>query len=170
MPGARRWISRLLVGCTAMFGMANASMAAEAKIAVTAPWTLATPETAKVAGGFVTLTNTGKQSDRLIRAETEVSRSVEIHEMHVVKGVMMMRQHNAGITLKPGAKMTLKPFSHHLMLMDLKRQLKPGETVKGTLVFEKSGAIDVVFTVEPPGSNRPTAGRGGRIAPSRPSN
>jgi hypothetical protein len=39
----RMLTSRLLVGPAVMFGMAIASIAADAKIGITAPWTLATP-------------------------------------------------------------------------------------------------------------------------------
>jgi hypothetical protein len=39
----RMLTSRLLVGSGVMFGMAIASIAADAKIGITAPWTLATP-------------------------------------------------------------------------------------------------------------------------------
>ncbi len=31
------------------------------------------------------------------------------------------------------------------MFMDLKRQLKQGETVKATLQFEKAGTVEVTF-------------------------
>jgi copper(I)-binding protein len=41
------------------------------------------------------------------------------------------------------------------MLTGLKRQLKGGERIKGTLQFEKAGKVDVEFTV------RGTGGKGG---------
>ena len=73
----------------------------------------------------------------------------------LVNGIMMMRAVDPGITIKPGATVVLKPFAHHLMMMGISRQLQAGETVKGTLVFEKAGRLDVVFTVEPLGASRP---------------
>jgi copper(I)-binding protein len=130
-------------------------------IKVTAPWSRATPETAKVAGGFMTITNTGKKADRLLSGSTNVSGSVEIHEMHIVNGIMMMRHVNPGITLAPGASVVLKPFSHHLMLMDLKQPLRAGDKVKGVLVFEKAGPIDIEYDVLPIGSPGPVP-RAGR--------
>ena len=124
-------------------------------IKVTAPWSRATPETAKVAGGFMTITNTGKKADRLLSGSTEVSGALEIHEMHIVNGIMMMRHVNPGITLAPGASVVLKPFSHHLMLMDLKQPLRAGDKVKGVLVFEKAGPIEIEYDVLPIGSPGP---------------
>ncbi|HEU0159760.1 MAG TPA: copper chaperone PCu(A)C, partial [Hyphomicrobiaceae bacterium] len=48
------------------------------KIKIVAPWTRATPESAKVGGGFMTLINTGSEPDRLIAGSTEVSEGLEI--------------------------------------------------------------------------------------------
>jgi periplasmic copper chaperone A len=118
-------------------------------------WALATPPSATVAGGFMTIINSGASADRLVSVTTNASGHVDIHEMHIVNGVMMMRTVNPGITIQPKATATLKPFSHHLMLEDLKRPLKAGETVTATLVFEKAGSIEVILNVEPLGSNGP---------------
>jgi copper(I)-binding protein len=128
------------------------------QIKIVAPWTRATPESSKVAGGFMTLINTGSEPDRLIAGSTQVSASLEIHEMHIVNGVAMMRQVNPGISLKPGAHVVLKPFAHHLMLIDLKQPLQAGQKIKGTLVFEKAGPVEIDYVVVPMGANGPATG------------
>ena len=127
-------------------------------IKITSPWTKATPERAKVGGGFMTLTNAGKEADRLIGGSTEVSGSLQIHEMHIVNGVMMMRHNDPGIALAPGVSVVLKPFSHHLMFMDLRQPLVAGRPIKGTLVFEKAGPIEIEYAVVPLGADGPKAG------------
>ena len=126
-------------------------------IKIVAPWTRATPESAKVGGGFMTLTNTGTEPDRLIGGSTEVSGALEIHEIRIVNGVAMMRQVDPGIRLKPGANVVLKPFAHHLMMMDLKQPLVAGQRIKGTLVFEKAGSVDIEYVVVPMGADGPAA-------------
>src|SRR5262245_31108195 len=127
------------------------------KIKIVAPWTRATPESSKVGGGFMTLINSGSEPDRLVGGSTEISGGLEIHEIHIVNGVAMMRQVNPGILLRPGASVVLKPFSHHLMMMDLKQPLKAGEKVKGTLVFEKAGRVEIEYVVVPMGADGPAA-------------
>ena len=127
------------------------------KIKIVAPWTRATPESSKVGGGFMTLINSGSEPDRLVGGSTEISGGLEIHEIHIVNGVAMMRQVNPGILLRPGASVVLKPFSHHLMMMDLKQPLKAGEKVKGTLVFEKAGRVEIEYVVVPMGADGPGA-------------
>ena len=112
------------------------------------PWTRATPAGAKVAGGDVAVTNTGSASDRLLGGSSEIAGKVEIHEMSMNNGVMTMRGLPEGVELKPGAKVEMKPGGYHIMFMDLKRQLKEGEKVKGTLTFEKAGTVDVEFKVD----------------------
>lgn len=78
--------------------------------------------------------------------------------MHIVNGVAMMRQVNPSIALKPGASIVLKPFSDHLMMMDLKQPLKAGQKIKGTLVFEKGGSVEIEYVVVPMGADGPAAG------------
>lgn len=119
------------------------------------PWTRATPAGAKVAGGYVAVTNTGATADRLLGGSSEIAGKVEIHEMSMNNGVMTMRGLPEGVELKPGAKVEMKPGGYHIMFMDLKRQLKEGEKVKGTLTFEKAGAVPVEFSVQSVGARAP---------------
>src|SRR5262245_50477943 len=136
------WVTAIALAAATSMGDAASAQGAEYRagnIKILAPWTRATPESSKVGGGFMTLINAGSEPDRLIGGSTEVSEGLEIHEMQVVNGVAMMRQVNPGISLKPGASVVLKPFAHHLMLMDLKQPLRAGQTIKGTLVFERRG-------------------------------
>ena len=103
----------------------------------------------------MTVTNTGKEEDRLIGASSEIAGSIEIHEMRIVNGVMLMRHLNPGITIKPGITIILKPFSHHLMFMDLKQTLVAGQTIRATLVFEKAGKVDTFLHVLGVGAKGP---------------
>ena len=57
-----------------------------------------------------------------------------------------------GLEIEPGKTVELKPGSYHIMFMDLKEPLKQGASVKGTLVFEKAGKVDVEYQVAPIGA------------------
>lgn len=116
-------------------------------ITVMSAWTRATPGSAKVAGGYLSITNAGTTPDKLVGGATEIAGRVEVHEMEVKDGVMQMRPLDAGLEVKGGQTVELKPGGYHLMFLDLKRQLKEGETVKATLQFEKAGKVDVTFQV-----------------------
>jgi copper(I)-binding protein len=116
-------------------------------LVIEAPWSRATPTGAKVAGGYVRITNSGTEPDRLLRASVDVAGRGELHEMSMQGGVMRMRELEAGLEIKPGQTVELKPGGFHLMFMDLKAGLKEGDAVPGTLVFEKAGTVPVTFRV-----------------------
>ena len=127
-------------------------------LTVTSPWTRATPGGAKIAGGYLKITNNGASADRFVGAKSEPTDHVEIHEMSMTDGVMKMRPLPNGLEIKPGETVELKSGGYHLMFMDLKQPLKQGDTFKATLQFEKAGSLDVNFSVRGLGA---TTGAGG---------
>ena len=116
-------------------------------IRIEAPWIRATPTGAQVAGGYMKIENTGKEADRLVGGSTGIAGKFEIHEMKMSGNVMKMRELDKGLELPPGGSVELKPGSYHLMLADLRQPAKAGDKVKGTLVFEKAGKVEVEYTV-----------------------
>ena len=122
-------------------------------IEIEAPWTRATPGGAKVAGGYLMITNKGSAPDRLIGGSATVAGRLEVHEMSVVDGVMRMRPLKDGLEIAPGATVELKPGGYHIMMLDLKQGLTEGETVKGTLVFERAGTIEIEYRIGPIGAS-----------------
>jgi hypothetical protein len=52
-----------------------------------------------------------------------------------------------GLEIWPGQTKELKPGGYHLMFMGLRQGLREGETMKGTLVFEKAGTVGVEYHV-----------------------
>jgi uncharacterized protein YcnI/copper(I)-binding protein len=146
-------------------GSQSASAAATYKIGplvVEAPWARATPGGAKVGGGYLKITNTGSKPDRLTGGSVPFAKSVEVHEMAMTGDVMKMRRLENGLEIKPGETVELKPGGNHLMFMGLTAGLKDGQQVKGTLVFEKAGSVDVTYNVTPMGGAQPQgAAKGG---------
>jgi copper(I)-binding protein len=63
-----------------------------------------------------------------------------------------LRPHNPRGDTPPGRIVELKPGGLHLMFVDLARPLQKGERVKGTLVFEKAGKLEVEYQVEAVGA------------------
>jgi periplasmic copper chaperone A len=116
-------------------------------LAIEAPWSRATPGGAKVAAGYLKVTNRGSAPDRLIGGSFAAAGRVELHESRTENGVMRMRALER-MEIAPGATLELQPGGDHLMLLDLARPLKEGERVKGTLVFERAGTVEVTFAVQ----------------------
>ncbi len=106
---------------------------AQTTVKVEDAWVRGTVATQKATGAFMRLTPAANA--RLVAAQSPVAGVVEIHEMAMEKDVMKMRQ-IPGLDLAAGCTMELKPGGYHVMLMDLTQQLKGGEQVPITLVFE----------------------------------
>jgi copper(I)-binding protein len=62
-------------------------------------------------------------------------------------GGMMGMEPVTEITIPAGGTVTLKPGGYHVMLTDLKKDLKAGDTIPATLTFG-SGDVDVTATVK----------------------
>lgn len=148
------------LGSAGAVGTALAQHGAPAVVAgdltLSAPWARATPPGAKAGGAFLQIVNAGKAADRLVSASSDVAGTVEIHEMAVTDGIMRMRALDKGLAIAAGETVTLKPGGLHVMLMELKKPLVAGETIKARLTFEKAGAVDVEFPVAPVGAGGPT--------------
>ncbi|WP_421693876.1 copper chaperone PCu(A)C [Aestuariivirga sp.] len=119
-------------------------------IAISHPWARQSPMGADVAAGFMTITNNGKEEDRLVKATASITSTVQLHEMKMKGDVMKMSEVPGGIAIPPGATVELKPKSLHVMFMGLKAPVKEGETITGTLTFEKAGTVDVDYDVMAP--------------------
>ncbi len=126
------------------------------KLKIDHPWSRATAPGAKVAGAFLQIRN-GGDADELLRAESDVAARVELHEMKMADGVMQMKAVK-GVALPAGAEVKLAPGGYHVMLIDLKRPLKEGETFPMTLVFAKSGTVRVDVQIEAMGAKEGHAG------------
>lgn len=128
-------------------------------LVITQAWSRATPNGAKIGGAFLTIENKGSTADRLIGGSGDISARVEVHEMTMNNGVMTMRPLEKGLVIEPGKTVKLAPGGYHLMMFDLKGQLKQGDRVPITLEFEKAGKVKVSFDVQGVGAQGP-AGAG----------
>jgi len=157
---SRRRANLLLAGLIALgLGLAAPSLSAHeiklGSLTIVHPWARATPPGAEVAGGYMTIKNSGAEPDRLIGVEVDIAGRAELHEMTMVDGVMKMRPLENGVEVPAGGSVALKPGGYHVMLLDLKGPLKEGEMIPGSLTFEKAGKVDVTFAVAPIGAAEP---------------
>ncbi|MCG6122635.1 MAG: copper chaperone PCu(A)C [Microvirga sp.] len=131
-------------------------------IVVEIPWTRATPGGARVAGGYMRITNNGAEADRLIGGSTSVASRFEVHSMKMVDGVARMAEVSGGLEIPAGETVELAPGGFHVMMMDLSAPVAEGSNVSGTLVFERAGEVTVTYAVAPLGSRTaPGAGHDG---------
>ena len=138
------------------WGVAAAAQQFKAgSIVIEQPWVRATPAGAKIAGGYMTITNTGSEPDRLIGGSLPQAGRFELHEMKMNGNVMQMREVHGGLEIKPGQTLELGTSGYHVMFTELREPIKQGDTIKGQLRFEKAGSVDIEYRVEGVGAQGP---------------
>jgi periplasmic copper chaperone A len=132
---------------------------AHAQITVKDAWVRATVPQQKATGVFMHIE--ASSDTKLISASSPVTPAIEVHEMAMQNNVMHMRQVPA-IDVPAGKAVELKPGGYHVMLLDLKQQVKQGDTVPLKLLFEgKDGKrvdVDVNATVRALNASGPLTG------------
>ncbi len=130
-----RSFARPLVRC-AVPALLLAAGVAQAQVVVTGQWVRATVPQQKATGAFMQIKSPADV--KLVSVASPVAGVAEVHEMAMDNNVMRMRAVDA-LPVPAGKTVELKPGGYHVMLMDLKGQVKDGDTVPLTLVFEGPG-------------------------------
>lgn len=126
------------------------AMAADYKVGsleIMNPWSRATPKGSVTAIGYMTIKNNGATSDRLIGGSADFAGTFELHSMTMEDGVSKMRALEF-VEIGPGQTVAFKPGGSHVMFVGLKHALSKGEHVKGTLMFEHAGTVDIEYDVQ----------------------
>ena len=124
-PSLRAAAAALLVALVALPVLAHdpqghaAAQVEVGSLVLTQGFSRATRPGAPVAGGFLTIANTGSVDDRLVGASSAVAGHMEVHEMTMTDGVMTMRELAGGLPIPASATVTLQPGGFHVMFMEL---------------------------------------------------
>lgn len=123
------------------------STAAFAQVTVSDPWIRATVPAQKTAGAFMQLRSA--KATRLVDVQSPIAGRAEVHQM-AMDGQTMRMQKVDGIDLPAGQTVNLSSGGYHVMLFDLKQQLKEGEQVPLTLTFAGADKKRENVTVQVP--------------------
>jgi len=116
-----------------LFAFAAASLLCAsvfAQVTVSDPWVRATVPAQKATGAFMRVQS--PTAARLVGVQADVAGRAELHEMAMDGQIMRMRRVES-IELPAGKPVNLASGGYHVMLFDLKRQVKEGESVAVTL-------------------------------------
>lgn len=114
---------------------------------VTQAWARATVPGQSVGAAYMKIFS--PTDTTLVKAETAVANTVEVHNMRHENGVMQMRVLGP-LNIAAGTTIELALGGTHLMLLDLKKPLKAGETLQLKMTFAGSGKADTVLLVDLP--------------------
>ncbi|MDR1889786.1 MAG: copper chaperone PCu(A)C [Zoogloeaceae bacterium] len=132
---------------------------AQSPVRVTDAWVRATVAAQQATGAFMKLEST--ETVQLVGVRSPVAGVTEVHTTRMQGEVMEMRA-VPSLALPAGTVTELKPGGLHIMLMQLKAQVKAGQKVPLTLILENAGRERQEITVEAevrplnaPGMQRP---------------
>ncbi|MFY1683699.1 copper chaperone PCu(A)C [Micromonospora sp. WMMD730] len=117
---------------TAQPSPSASASAAAGVVTIRDPWVKAADK--GMTAAFGTLVNDGDTDVTLTSAATSVS-PMELHEMTMKDGKMVMQQKQGGIVIKAKGTHALEPGGDHLMLMNLAKPVQAGDELTFTLTF-----------------------------------
>jgi len=116
-------------------------------ICVESPWSFESLGK-KVGAVFLAISAQEGFSDRLISAHSPQSMRVEIHDILIKNGIMVMEEAEAEkLMFNSDSPLELKQHGLHVMLMGLQNPLTPESELQLSLEFEKSGTIEMEVAV-----------------------
>lgn len=98
---------------------------------------------------FFVISNQENASLVLRSASGTIAEKIELHKSSMENGVMKMEP-QAFVEVPAKQSVEFKPGSYHVMLINLKQDLKPGDTFDLTLQFDGSEAKTIQVTVKQP--------------------
>ena len=104
------------------------------------PWAEPTPSGIRSAQVYMKIEQIS-EGDRLLSARTSLAEKVELHAGPATTAPL------AAIDLPPGPDIDLDAGTGYLQLLNLTAPLQWGRSYPMTLVFEKSGPVDVMISV-----------------------
>jgi hypothetical protein len=129
----------------AAFAAATAVHAAPSVLKASEGWSR--PAVAGTNGvGYLTIENSGKTADALVKVETPVAERVDMHTVSMAGGVMKMAKVDK-VPVPAGGRVVFGPEGAHLMLMNLKKPLAIGDKVPATLTFASGAHVKTAFAV-----------------------
>jgi hypothetical protein len=91
---------------------------------------------------FFTVNNSGDRPDTLYKVTSDISDEIEIHESYKKGDAMGMRAVDM-VIINPNSTFQFKPRSFHVMILELKKDIRAGDKADFTLHFKKAGKIKI---------------------------
>jgi copper(I)-binding protein len=135
------------------------SLAADGALRIDAPYVRLVPPNAPASAAFMIISNSGSAPRQLLKAQSPVAKTVELHTHIADHGVMKMRP-VASIAVDAKGQVELKPGSYHIMLIDLKQPLTEGDMVPISLFFDDGSSQQIAAPVRRIQAAAPAANHG----------
>jgi copper(I)-binding protein len=134
-------VPALVLGALLIVGPATAAE----PVVVRDAWIRAPAPGQPVAGAYMEVTARAKSA--LVAIASPVAARSELHSTTMEGGIMKMRPAER-IELAAGRPVKFEPGGLHVMLVDLKRALKPGEKIPLVLTVERADSSRATVTIQ----------------------
>ena len=143
-------------------GLTSQMLFAQPRLQVDQAWVRATVTGQTATGAFMRITSASEVRLIGVRSNAGIA---QVHQMSVDQGVMRMSPVAEGLRLPAGQTVELKPGGYHIMLLDLKAALQPGQTVPLTLLLKDAKGHQASQDVALPVLSQAPHGNAGQAAP-----
>ncbi len=150
---------RLLLPVIALLALAGCQPKGDEKPLVKDAWVRLAAVPGRPAAGYFTLTGAAKD-DRLLRIDSAVVKTIELHENVMNGDVMTMRQ-MADVPVPAGATIAFAPGGNHAMLFDVDARITPGTAIPMLFSFASGAKIEVEAKTVPAGGDDGAGDMGG---------
>jgi copper(I)-binding protein len=118
-------------------------------LSVADAWARSMPQ-GQNSAAYLVIENGTASADTLLSVSTEIAETAEVHlSMLDTNGVMSMQMQEA-VSIPARETVEFKPGGLHVMLINLKQDLKTGDTFTLTLNFKEAGTIVIEVPVQEP--------------------
>lgn len=118
-----------------------------ADITIENPYAKEVAPSMKNSAAFMKIKNSSDKPIYLLSATSDVSKITELHTHEMKNGMMSMHQVEK-IEVPAKGEVALKPMGYHIMLIDLNKSIKDGESINLDLKFSDGENIKVVTPVK----------------------
>lgn len=116
-------------------------------VTVLHPYVRAVPHGQINSAAFMILKNASSQDLSLVKANSNISKNIELHNHINENGILRMRQIEK-ISIGANSETVLKPGGLHVMFIGLKKELNEGDMVEFELEFDNGEIIKLTAPVK----------------------
>ncbi len=135
-----------LITILALLCLAPQAFAA-AQVGVSNAWIPQAPPGAAMLAGYLTIKNDGDTTIGILAAESDRFRTVSVHQTVIENGVARMRELHS-LEIAPGQEVKFAPGGMHLMLMQPRTEVRPGDRIEITLLLSDGTRVPAIFDVQ----------------------
>jgi periplasmic copper chaperone A len=135
-----------LIAILAFFLIAPSAFAA-AQIGVSNAWIPQAPPGVDMLAGYLTLKNSGDSPVNVLAAQSDRFRTVTLHQTVIENGVSRMRELHL-FEIAPGQEVKFAPGGLHLMLMQPRSPIAPGDRIEITFLLSDGQRVPAIFDVQ----------------------